>query len=263
MAYNRYYRRRSHSSSYYGWSAHRTPAPSESRRLTSVTGGIDKDIEKYFLNLDLSRRSVVLEAYRKEYGDAAYEYACKAFQEWKSGMTSMSGQTRKRLLNLVPSVLDADSRFLLVKKLRAANFSVIHKSIHCTIDQWRERTIPELKSIIEASATFEMPREVRGLIDWLADGDVIASQKLLAAAEREEALVRLRHLNNEIERISHALSQSGGKGTATHEIRIPQGVIRLHFNTPSFSSVKKSSSSGSCLVVLLLPIAIIIAMICS
>lgn len=160
----------------------------------------------------------------------------------------MSGKVAERLLNLVPTVLDADTRFELVKKLRDAHRNKINRHVQCQPHEWREKVAPEVAELLASSSQFELPQSAVNRIRWLADGDSQAAQRLLAAAEEEEAVARLQHLECEFLRIDVLIKSFEGHKTVSHTIQLPQGSVHV--------TIGESAKAGclSVLCVLLLPI---------
>jgi len=241
--YYRGYRRRSYSRSYWGYRN-----ISEREQLTAIAGGIDGDIERIFLNLPSYKLESVLTRYGREHGSPALSYARKTYPKWKSGSVRMSGKVAERLLNLVPTVLDADTRFELVKKLRDAHRSKINRHVQCEPHEWRSRVAPEVAELLASSSQFELPQSAVNRIRWLADGDSQAAQKLLAAAEEEEAVARLQHLEREFRRIDALINGVEGHKTVSHTVELPQGTVRVTIGEPA------KAGCLSVLSVLLLPI---------
>jgi hypothetical protein len=225
--YYRGYRRSSYSGSYWG---HQNI--SERSQLSAVAGGIDKDIEKIFLSLPTHKLESVLIRYGREHGSSALTYARNTYYSWKSGEVTMSGKVAERLLNLVPAVLDSDTRFDLVKKLRDAHRTKINKTVRCEPHEWRTKVAPEVGELLASSSRFQLPASAVSRIGWLADGDSQAAQRLLAAAEEEEAIARLRHLELEFRRIDTLIQSVQGQKTITHTIQLPQGTIHVTIGEP-------------------------------
>jgi hypothetical protein len=205
---------------------------SERAVLSSIAGGIDKDIEEIFLNLPPHKLEVVLAKYGREHGSAALSYALKTYPSWKAGGVQMSGRVAERLLNLVPAVLDSNKRFELVKKLREAHRKTINKYVQCEPQEWRSKVAPEIAQLLASSSSFQLPESTLKRIRWLADGDSQAAQKLLVAAEEEEAIARLQHLEREFGRIDALIQGVKGSTTINHEIKLPQGTVTVRIGTP-------------------------------
>ena len=142
---------------------------------------------------------------------------------------------------LVPTVLDSDTKFDLVKKVRNAHRRKLNKNVQCEPQEWRTKVAPEVATLLKSSTEFELPSAAINRIKWLADGDSQAAQQLLAAAEEEEAVVRLQHLEREFQRIDILLRNVQGKKIIRHAIELPQGTINVLIGEPD---------KGGCLSVL-------------
>jgi len=195
-------------------------------------GGIDKDVEQLFLNLPHLKLESVFLRYGQEHGTSALSYARTAYPRWQSGSTKMSGMVAERLLNLVPLVLDASTRFDLVKKLRGAHMQKARRHVTCEPTDWRSKVAPVVAELLTASHTFQLPQHAVDRVRWLAGGDAAAAQRLLAAAEQEEAAVRLRFLEAEFKRIDFLLQNIQATKHVSHTIDLPQGTISVSIATP-------------------------------
>lgn len=205
---------------------------SDRRSLSSSLGGIDKDVEEIFLNLPHARLECVFLRYGQEHGASALSYARMAYPRWKAGTTKMSGMVAERLLNLVPLSLDSSTRFELVKKLRGAHMRKERRSISCEPTDWRSRVEPIIADLLTASRKFRLPQHAVDRVRWLADGDSIAAQRLLVAAEQEEASIRLQYLEAEFKRIDAFLKAVEGTTVVNHTIELPQGTICVSIIPP-------------------------------
>ena len=225
---NRY--RRS-SRRFYG--AHRASQHvSERNALSYSLGGIDKDVERIFLNLPNLKLETVFIRYGREHGASALSYARNTYPRWKSGGVKMSGTVAERLLNLVPVVLDTSTRFDLVKKLRGAHMHKEHRHVTCEPHDWRNKVAPIVAELLMASHTFQLPQHAVARVRWLADGDAAAAQRLLAAAEHDEAAVRLHFLEAEFKRIDFLLQNIKATKQVSHTIEMPQGTISVSIAAP-------------------------------
>jgi len=223
--YNRYYRR------YNGvyWAAQHV---SQRESLSRTLGGIDKDIEQIFFNLPSFKLESVFLRYGEKHGESALAYARKTYAKWKSGTVKMSGSVAERLINLVPRVLEGHTRFELVKKLRSAHLHKEHKYVSCLPSEWRRQVAPVVAELLAASHKFQLPQHVLDRVHWLTEGDAVASQRLLAAAEQDEAAARLRYLEAEFKRIDFLLQNIEATKSVRHTIELPQGTITVVIELP-------------------------------
>lgn len=205
---------------------------SERQALSNSLGGIDKDVEHIFLNLPNLKLETVFLRYGREHGASALSYARNTYPRWKSGAVKMSGTVAERLLNLVPLVLDSSTRFDLVKKLRCAHMHKERRHVTCEPHDWRTKVAPLVAELLTASHTFQLPEHAVSRVRWLADGDTAAAQRLLAAAEQEEATVRLRFLEAEFNRIDFLLQSIESTRRVSHTIELPQGSISVEITIP-------------------------------
>lgn len=233
MAYRYYGRRRNFS---YG-SSH----VSQRTELTRQLGGIDKDIEKIFLTLSPSDLERIFNLYARTHGGSAANYARNTYTKWKSGSVKMSGQTAERLISLVPPVLPAPVRFDLVKKLRASYFKKKTIYVNSSPEAWMQDVLKPIHELVSASSSFSPPEYVIAKARWLADGDAKAAQQLLAAAEQEEAAIRLAYIEKEFCRIGALIQNIDTMRKVTHTLSLPQGDIVLQIQLPPRTLMQKIS----------------------
>ena len=207
----------------------------ERQRLSSTFGGIDQDIERIFLDLPSHTLEAVFFRYGKLAGSQAESYARATFHKWKQGSVQMSGVVAERLLNLVPPVLDAGKRFDLVKKLRAKHFIKAEHYFTAAPQDWREKLIPLINQVVAEGSVFRLPPEIVARVCWLADGDSVAAQALLAAVDQEEASIRLSYVESEFRRLEALVSTIDRTPKVVHKICLPQGDITVTIATPEKS----------------------------
>lgn len=209
---------------------------SQRNALSSTFGGIDKDVERLFLALGRDDLDDLLEEYAEQYGDAPAQYARDTFPKWKNGTVRMSGKVAERLLNLVPPRLPLSDRFDLVKKLRQKNFRRTFRTVHTSPEAWHADLVPAIKSLVEHGQTAAISDAIKDRVDWLADGDTAAAERLLDQAMHEEARLRLAYLETEFSRLEQMIAAMNGLETqVSHTLELPQGTISVYIRTPKVS----------------------------
>lgn len=233
--WRRGYRRYRNYRAYYG-----TYAVSKRKELSSTFGGIDRDVERLFLNLDREDLDELFDYYEEEHGRSAANYARSTYPKWKRGSVQLSGQTAERLLNLLPPLLPFEMRFELVKKLRGANFRKLTRYVNTSPEGWRDALGPVIAEVVGHGSTANIKDGVKQRIAWLADGDVAMAENLLLAAEQDEAITRLAYLNAEFVRLESLIARLGDYQTSvSHVIELPQGSIHVHIAVPNVSMWQK------------------------
>ena len=84
-----------------------------------------------------------------------------------------------------------------------------------------------------ASSGFALPADVLDKAKWLADGDAAAAQNLLAAAEQEEAAIRVAYIDAELRRVEALIQNIDTTRQVTHTLKLPQGEIILRVELPA------------------------------
>lgn len=205
---------------------------SERSALSHTFAGIDADIERIFLSLPKHHLESVFARYSAAHGAKAESYARQTYEEWKSKAVKMSGQTAERLLNLVPPGLSAEARFELIKKLRSGHLRPTHQTVVTTPQTWRHDLDEPIRTLVSRSATFSLPDHITKRATWLANGDAAAAHSLLAAAEQEEAIMRVRYLDAEFRRIEVLILNIEHTRSVTHTISLPQDTIVVTIALP-------------------------------
>ena len=223
------YRKRRHRSSYAARHI------SQRNALTQTFLGIDADIERIFLSLPKHQLDDVFTRYSAAHGSKAESYARHTYEKWKSKAVMISGQTAERLLNLVPPCLSAEVRFDLIKKLRSGYLRPSHQRIVTKPQTWRQDLAEPIRVLVSTSTTFSLPDDIIKRAAWLANGDTQAAQSLLAAAEQEEAIIRVRYLDAEFNRIEALMLHVENTRSVTHTISLPQGTIVVTISLPKKS----------------------------
>lgn len=227
-----YYRNRGR---YRSWSS-RSYAPSQYSQLVNLFGGAVGEIKRAFFALDDDALDALLEDYSALYGDAAGRYARKTFWKWKSGATTLSGQTMHRLVGLVPPYLSSEQRFSLLQQVLKQNKpSKSHKSIRINIKDPAEG-FTQLESTLETMRHKDVlayvPERVMQAASWLYDDDITAARAMLAEAEhRENDLIRS-NATREIELLRRTIS-TGQVQAASYSVKMPTGELNVVAYTPS------------------------------
>lgn len=205
----------------------------ERNELSRRFGGIDREVEQIFLALPSGELERLFQRYGQTYGDEPEAYAREAYPKWKAGTVKMSGQTASRLLELLPPYLSTDKRFDLVKQLRSRHFQRKTVRIQSTPATWRTDLVKPIQDLVASSGSFQLPAHLQETASWLADGDTAAAQRLLAAAEQEEAAIRVVYIDEELRRIESLMRDIDTTRRVSHTLRLPQGDITLNVELPA------------------------------
>ncbi len=212
---------------------------SERAELTRSFGGIDREVEKIFLTLPSADLAHLLRRYGERHGAKSEAYARETYPKWQRGSVKMSGQTASRLLDLLPPFLPASVRFDLVRALRAHHFQKRTIRVQSTPATWLADLTKPIQELVTASTTFALPADLLEKARWLADGDAAAAQRLLAAAEQQEAAIRVAYIDAELRRIQGLIQNIDTTRRVTHTLMLPQGEVHLTVELPARTLVQK------------------------
>ena len=207
---------------------------SQRRQFSDSIGGIDEEIKQHFLALTQDQLVHIFIRYGHRYGKGALNYAKQTYPRWQSGEVLMSGSVAERLLDLVPEVLDAGTRFEWIKKLRCLYMKKGHREVLCNSLDWFQEVSPAVNSVINEARSFRFPDHIAERLNWITKGDALESQRLLQEAEIEEAKTRADFLAEEYRRIDWLLQKVKGDAEFVHIIELPQGTVKVRVSTPKW-----------------------------
>lgn len=150
------------------------------------------DLKKIFFSLTNPALYTVFQAYKRNYGESAYNYALKSFPDWRNGTKAISTQTMYRLLETLPSVLSTKQRTHLLEKIinryvatHPTNTSQDYKSYSLTWDNYKS----ELNSLIiilqrklntsNPVLYTTLPKVIVDSATWVCDDDMLIVQRIL------------------------------------------------------------------------------------
>ncbi len=84
-----------------------------------------------------------------------------------------------------------------------------------------------VNNVISASQMFNLPEILTEKATWLACGDDKAAERLLRAAEEDEARMRTSYLEAEFKRIQLLFQNIEHTQQITHNISLPQGDMHV------------------------------------
>lgn len=236
MGYYGYGRR-----SYRSWRSRgygRSRGPSKYGALVSKFGDVVGEIRKAFFSLDEDALDELFKDYGAIHGDSAENYARKTFPAWKSGKTSLSGQTLERLIELVPPYLSADKRMglvrLLVEKHESKNKRP-YKSIRVNIEE-PEGAFLEIEKALQEIETQDVlahiPDYVFSAANWLYDDDITAARAVIAQAKRAQNEIMKSAARKDIDLLRRTI-KSGQVKTANYLVELPAGTLSVQAYSPS------------------------------
>jgi hypothetical protein len=212
------------------WGQHHA---AERGRVAALYGGVDADVRQVFFNLPQATLDRVLADYKKQNGQAPYEYAKKAYLDWKYGRVQMSGQVSERLLAIVPRYLDFSIKYDLLEKL-CRNRGGTRLRVEITGDMTGREAIGTVLRAIENVRSTRLPDNVSQRLHWLADNDGKVAQSLLSQVLAREDEFVVRAVQCELQRLLSIASELTGKPVemqAEREIDLPGAKVQIILNT--------------------------------
>jgi hypothetical protein len=150
------------------------------RELSHLLGGTDEDVKRYFFALTPRELSPILDAYERENGRPAREYAEATIPLWRSGARKMSGLNAERLFRLLPRFMPIRKKYELVESLWTQAGPRTEYSIafgpNASPDAVGDAVARHLVATVNSHT---IPDALQRRFVWLADGDVQVMQQLL------------------------------------------------------------------------------------
>jgi hypothetical protein len=194
-------------------------------------GPIVRDIEEQFFNLTPQDFADLIKRYEQQYGRKAREYAEKTYLKWNSGPVRISGQTARRLINLVPRYIPTSTRFEIVRRL--CEFHARRYNYQVTIEI--ENPMPGLSQLdgyvnelLAVPMLKDLPQHILDDINWLNDDDVIAAREMLANLDRRLNETRVMYARQELARI-HGLLSENKDMNGHYRMEFINGTINVRF----------------------------------
>lgn len=170
-------------------------------RFAGEVGGLDREVKAFLLGLPAEQVEPILDIYQRQYGPAARRYAAAAIPRWRSGVTTVSGQTAARLFALVPPFMPAALRHRLVEALWVQYLPATSARIEVGEDGPGEACERIRALVRDGVAAYKLPAQLRARFEWLSAGDATCVQALLARLLEREADQAAVAAAAEIERI--------------------------------------------------------------
>jgi hypothetical protein len=163
----------------------------EARQFTEEMGGADADVKQYLFSLSDRELTQILDAYEARHGKPARDYARTTIRKWKDGRVQMSGDTAKRIFDLLPPRMPLSLKYQIVEKLWRHYGPSSRKHLRVGLDADLNAVVGVVRNHIEQVIVHHsIPERLEQKFNWLAAGDVHVKQQLLGhLRHRERSLV--------------------------------------------------------------------------
>ncbi len=199
---------------YYGYNRHQL---SHRDRVSLRYGGLDEDIRRIFFQLSADDRRSLFCQYENEFGRSKRQYAERTYKKWRNGEVRMSGGVSERLLDFLPPLLPAKTKYDLIETLwtRLQNRETI--TIRVRPDTGYQKALDLVAATVQEKLKTTIPDAVRSRLSWLSGNDAYAAEQLIKMVlvnrgdiMQREAAIQIRDLFNRFER-DNDLGISGSK----------------------------------------------------
>jgi hypothetical protein len=187
-------------------------------------------VKQYLFSLPPYKLRAILDAYGKEHGPSARNYAQQTIDKWQTGRVHMGGQTAERLFKLLPPRMPLTAKYQLVENLwkhvGPKSKRTCRVGLDASVDQVLEAVRNHLDDVV---SHYKIPEQLELRFNWLAAGDAHVKQDLLnhlqqyekqlvAEGTRIQLPVMIEHLRSEAGKYTHRLAQVLKIGN--HELEI-------------------------------------------
>lgn len=207
-----------------------SPRATKFSALHNLLGGAVSDIKSAFLAFDDEAIDNLFADYGVIHGKSAERYARKAYPNWRSGTTKLSGQTMERLVELVPPYLEPEQRHnILLKVLERHKRLPENLSIRVDIKDSEEgfRQLDEALAKLDPTDPLAyLPEKVMQAAKWLYDDDITAARAMLAEAVKHETDLIRANAVKEIALLKRTIS-SGQIKSAQYDVHTPTGRLEV------------------------------------
>lgn len=247
-------------SRYRRYSGRRSNAPSaaiqhiaERRHLSAELGGVDEDVLQIFFRFPPDLLERLMLRYESQHGEKAASYAREAFPRWRSGVTKISGQNAKRLLNFVPEFLSRAEQYDILTKLYERHRSSRTRSLRLEIGGDNAAAIQQINAFVAevcaAPQLQTLPCTVRNQLEWACNRDASVARQIMAAFETGESMRIADAGRREINTLLESVAKIEGRVTITghKSVVFPHGVL-----TVSISNRKNPLGCAALFMIILL-----------
>ncbi len=219
------------------WGGSRSYTQSKFDGLAKLFGTVVEDIRREFLNIEDQARDELFLEYGAAYGDSAEKYARRTFPKWKSGETSLSGQTMERLVELVPPYLSPAQRYSLLQSLlKLHKKSRTTRVLKINIEN-PDPDFVELEQVLSSLSCDDvlahLPERVMSAASWLYGDEVTTLRAMLARAERAENDLLRNSAIRELQLLKKTIL-TGQVQTAQYSVELPSGILKVVAYKPSY-----------------------------
>ncbi len=215
---------------YTNWKEHHA---AERAKVSALYGGVDADVRQVFFSLSPQTLARVLADYKCQHGQAACDYARRAYGDWQSGKVQMSGQVSERLLAIVPRYLDFPVKYDLLEKLCRRREGT-RLRVEITGDMTGSDALGAVLRAIETARSPKLPDHIAQRLHWLADNDGKVAQCLLTQVLAREYEFIVRSVQEELLRLLAISRDLDGRTVVMHaqrEIPLPGVTVQIFLNT--------------------------------
>ncbi len=202
---------------------------SQRREVSRLYGGIDDDVRRMFFGLDRFTLMLVFNKYEKIHGSGKRKYAEATFYKWQSGSVQMSGTISDRLVRIVPTFFSFEQKYDLIEKLWSRFRQKSTLRITISPQGGLEAAVEAVLDAIDAIGEQDLPTAVTDRLEWLAAGDGVAAQALLAQVTRREAELAVQTLESELSQLIELARVHADKSvSSSRTVILPAATVYIH-----------------------------------
>jgi hypothetical protein len=196
--------------------------------------------------MDESTKERVLEKYREKYGDGAYAYAKITIASWKDQEVRQVGQTVVRLLEVVPSFVDLETKFQLARIVREETLRRVRQlKIVLTVSAAGDLKFAgeRLREIIDAQVETSLPAGIIQTNVWLRKEDEAFFDQMIREAEKRLLYAQAKDYLRRVQNLYDFRSRIDASVQIDAIFELPTALITLRIVQPRKHGMNEESFS--------------------
>jgi hypothetical protein len=182
------------------------------------------------LDLDPDRLNEVLTLYRKAFGPGAARYAKTTLKKWKAGKVLPTRRTFDRFYRFLAAEMSFDLKCEIVRTLKDKYCEKDEYELNVTTSDWKQTLPPVIRSLSDKARTSQLPKDIQERVEWLAQGEALAANAILAESQARETESVINFLEDEFVNIEALIEKTNGRAHVRHSIKLPYGTILLRID---------------------------------
>ncbi len=220
-----------------------TPKPTKADELSSLIGGIDKDIISELFSLNMVQLNQFYIDYERRYGKTAANYARKNYPLWKSKLKSYNVKSIEKFIQIVPKYFTYEKRYEIIKKLYINTRTIKTYQFEIILghtDYKYTELLNIFKRLCEIPLSRTLSSDIVDKMNWVCDNDAQLCGRIITAIDAEISYSKVSYALKEFEMLLNCIRDNDNSKMGTHEVNLPYGIITIIVRKPTmFEKIDK------------------------